>query len=523
MQSTLHPVRTSYQDTANASQYPNPLESLPSPAPQTGLKIGTALTLCIGAVLIIVLGGLSAVQLHRAARRERNTQQTLMSQSLAPLAADIEHAVRLGEIQERLVAFDRAFATRGHPDHHVVLLDMQGSVVAASSPDCVAPPRGALQATIPVEAPTITGGRGRLSVWQDGSRLADELARRRRLAWLDICATLLAVAIGVQLVVHFLVSRPVHKLLISIERTENGYVQPRPITRGARELRWLDWRFRHMSSELTQGAKLLVAAQRQATRLANERREVPKSSKPSDLVIGSQEGRTATNNILRRYLRDRCAFLESFRPGDPDARTDAREAWENGVVEAERLGDMALKARLENAALKVLDPKGFETVRQSLEALPQSSARWIVEVESSLATVLAADQIQCLVIQHRTKHVAGVWRKMQERHLDAGEVHDVFAFRIIVPDRDDCYLALASVHRLFEPEPFRFKDYVEKPKSNGYQSLHTTVRDESNLLFEVQIRSLEMHEAAESGDAAHWRYRAGKTGTPRSRHRRWMP
>ncbi len=110
---------------------------------------------------------------------------------------------------------------------------------------------------------------------------------------------------------------------------------------------------------------------------------------------------------------------------------------------------------------------------------------------------------------------------MQERHLDAAEVHDAFAFRIIVPDRDDCYLALASVHRLFEPEPSRFKDYVEKPKSNGYRSLHTTVRDKSNLLFEVQIRSLEMHEGAESGDAAHWRYRAGKPRTTRWRHRWW--
>ena len=100
---------------------------------------------------------------------------------------------------------------------------------------------------------------------------------------------------------------------------------------------------------------------------------------------------------------------------------------------------------------------------------------------------------------------------MQEKNLTFEEVHDLLAFRIIVPSQDDCYLALNTVHRLFDPEPFRFKDYIAEPKANGYQSLHTSVRDRDGLVFEVQIRTVEMHHAAENGSAAHWRYRSRKS------------
>lgn len=93
---------------------------------------------------------------------------------------------------------------------------------------------------------------------------------------------------------------------------------------------------------------------------------------------------------------------------------------------------------------------------------------------------------------------------------------DFLAFRIIVADQDDCYLALNTVHRLFEPEPFRFKDYITAPKANGYRSLHTSVRDRDGLVFEVQIRSVEMHRTAEAGEAAHWRYHAERSPSLRA-------
>jgi (p)ppGpp synthase/HD superfamily hydrolase len=100
---------------------------------------------------------------------------------------------------------------------------------------------------------------------------------------------------------------------------------------------------------------------------------------------------------------------------------------------------------------------------------------------------------------------------MQEKNLRFEEVQDLLAFRIVVPTLDGCYLALNTIHRLFEPEPFRFKDYIAKPKANGYQSLHTSVRDQRGFVFEVQIRTVDMHHVAEEGLAAHWRYRANKS------------
>jgi GTP pyrophosphokinase len=106
---------------------------------------------------------------------------------------------------------------------------------------------------------------------------------------------------------------------------------------------------------------------------------------------------------------------------------------------------------------------------------------------------------------------------MREKNLLLGEIHDLFAFRVVVSNEDDCYLALDTIHRLFEPEPFRFKDYIADPKTNGYQSLHTSVRDRNGFVFEVQIRTAEMHRAAEQGCAAHWRYRAGRSMRARRR------
>jgi len=485
------------------------------PPPRPGLKLGTALTVCIGIVLLTVLGGLSAVQQRRAATRERVARQELLAQSLAPLAWDLEQTSRITEVRERLGAFAGSFGHRGHADHHVFLSDADGRLVAASDDAPLVPPETALVAAIPVEVPAIAGGQGKLTAWQDGSDLAREIARRQQLTWLDIGVTLVVVSLGIQLVVYSLVSRPLQRLLVDIERTENGYLRQRPLRYGAWEIRWLAWRFFQMGRELAHGASLLVAAQRQAMRLASKRRGKPVLDDAGAPLVDPQQVQLTTDSILRRYLQDRCVFLEGCPPDDPIARTDAEDVWENDVVEAERLGDMRLKARLENAALKVLDLRGFEAVRQNLETLVQSRAKWLSQVESELARGLRADRVPCVAIQHRVKHVAGVWRKMKERHLDPQEVQDVFAFRIIVADVDDCYLALEAVHQLFEPVPFRFKDYIVRPKDNGYRSLHTTLRDDSGLLFEVQIRSLQMHEAAENGDAAHWRYRAGKKGVLR--------
>jgi GTP pyrophosphokinase len=201
--------------------------------------------------------------------------------------------------------------------------------------------------------------------------------------------------------------------------------------------------------------------------------------------------------------------------GDPAALEAAHQAWEGDAVEAERLGEVDLRARLENAALTILDPDTFERIGHDLAELVASRAGWLEATADAITAALAADGVDVVAIQHRAKHTAGVWRKMQEKRLNLDEVHDILAFRIIVAGHDDCYLALNTIHRLFEPEPFRFKDYIAEPKTNGYRSLHTSISDRDGLVFEVQIRTAEMHRAAENGDSAHWRYHADRTSQAR--------
>jgi (p)ppGpp synthase/HD superfamily hydrolase len=219
----------------------------------------------------------------------------------------------------------------------------------------------------------------------------------------------------------------------------------------------------------------------------------------------------AGHDVMRQYLRGRCAMLERYRPSDPRARVIALEVWENDAGEAERFGEMDLRTRLESAALTILDPEAFKYVSRALDALVATREDWCAATAESIESELAANGVPLVAIQRRAKHAAGVWRKMQERGLGLEEMSDLLAFRIIVSSQEECYLALDLVHRLFEPEPFRFKDYIASPKANGYRSLHTSVRDRDGFVFEVQIRTVDMHRAAEEGNAAHWRYRASKS------------
>ena len=277
-----------------------------------------------------------------------------------------------------------------------------------------------------------------------------------------------------------------------------------------REVRWLAWRFHRMSASLTHSARLLVAAHRRAMETSKSRPISDIDPQLLDPLNLDRNAESAGHDIMRRYLRDRCALLERYRPGDPRARAVALEIWKHDTVEAEKFGEMNLRARLENAALTILDPDAFKRVSHELDALIAARNEWCAATAEIIESALAADSVPLLAIQHRAKHAAGAWRKMQEKGLGLEDVADLVAFRIIVPSHDDCYLALVTVHRLFEPEPFRFKDYIAGPKVNGYRSLHTSVRDRDGFVFEVQIRSVDMHRAAEEGTAAHWRYRANK-------------
>lgn len=503
----------------NTETYPAPeIRSLPGvsadewrPPPSVGLPLGPILGLTISLLVALLLGGLTAVQLHRDELRELRTREDLLSESLAPLVKQVESAGRLGEIAQLLSSSRLAELSLGRPDFNVVLRDADGRVLASSADTGnSSPPKESLQATVQVHPRAVTSGTASLVVWQDGSELASEMAFRRREALFDIGITVLAVIFVVHLTISLLVSRPLRRLLTAIDKFEQGY--PAGFGGGflARELSWLEWRLQRMSVGLTQSARLLVAAHRRATEASKGRRDRQFDPLLFDPLTTDHADPASESEIVRRYLSDRCAVLEERTLGEPELGAIAIEVWQKDASEAERLGESNLRARLENAALAILDPDAFERVRLDLEAVVESRSTWCEETTKTIASALAEENIPHVKIQHRAKHVAGVWRKMQEKHLSIEEVHDLLAFRIIVPETDHCYLALETVHRLFDPEPFRFKDYIAKPKANGYQSLHTSVRHRDDLVFEIQIRSVDMHRAAELGRAAHWRYRAGK-------------
>jgi ppGpp synthetase/RelA/SpoT-type nucleotidyltranferase/HAMP domain-containing protein len=479
--------------------------------PRGGLPLGSILGVTISLLVALVLGVMTAVQLHREEHGERVDREELLAESLAPLAAEIEHSADLGEISQHLSSSAAAEIARGQSVFSLILRDGDGQVVASADTGVGASsPPDSLQANIPVRSELLASGHGMLTVSQDASGFAAEMANLRLTAWLDIGATVLAIIIVVQLATYLLVTRPLDHLLTAIEKVELGYPAKLRQSDIARELRWLAWRFHRMSSSLTNSARLLVAAHRRAMEVSNSRSSSdfdPRILDPFNLDRG---GHSVDHDIFRRYLRSRCALLEGCRPGDHRAREVARQVWERDAVEAEKLGEMDLRDRAENAALQILDPHAFENVGHQLETLIGARAEWCAAITDKMRNALAIDGVPLVVIQHRAKHAAGAWRKMTEKGLSLEEVNDLVAFRIIVPNQDDCYLALETVHRLFEPEPFRFKDYITGPKANGYQSLHTSLRDDKGFRFEVQIRTVDMHRAAEEGFAAHWRYRVKK-------------
>ena len=184
----------------------------------------------------------------------------------------------------------------------------------------------------------------------------------------------------------------------------------------------------------------------------------------------------------------------------------ARETRDIYAPLAARLGIDRIKQELEDLAFRVLEPEGYEDLVRSLAGTAEERNRYIEEVKKTLSARLLELGIGGQV-SGRPKHLYSIYRKMERRNLDLNCVHDLIAFRIIVPSMKDCYETLGLVHSMWEPEAGRFKDYIVKPKANGYRSLHTTVRGPYGERMEVQIRTEEMNRIARDGIAAHWLYK----------------
>jgi len=176
---------------------------------------------------------------------------------------------------------------------------------------------------------------------------------------------------------------------------------------------------------------------------------------------------------------------------------------------ANRLGIQEMKTELEDMALKYLKPDIFLMIDEQVRERTQQREKYITEIRSLVLGKMHEHNIEC-EIYGRLKHYYSIWRKMEDQHIPFDQVHDIVAFRIVTENLQECYEVLGVIHALWRPVPGRFKDYIAMPKANGYQSLHTTVIGIGGERVEFQIRTREMHEFAEHGIAAHWKYKEGR-------------
>ena len=188
---------------------------------------------------------------------------------------------------------------------------------------------------------------------------------------------------------------------------------------------------------------------------------------------------------------------------------------------AHRLGMQRMKWELEDLSLKYLDPIGYDEIVSTLDAKRPEYDALMSRTQAQIDQRLNEMGIKHIVYG-RMKHPYSIYRKMFSQNKSLDEIFDLFAFRVVVDTVSDCYNVLGVIHDLYKPILGRFKDYIGTPKPNGYQSLHTTVMGNEGIPFEVQIRTTEMHEIAEYGVAAHWKYKQNGQGAGTEGKYEWV-
>ncbi len=208
-------------------------------------------------------------------------------------------------------------------------------------------------------------------------------------------------------------------------------------------------------------------------------------------------------------IADRLHNMRTMQYQTPEKQiSKCRETMDIYAPLAHRLGMQKMKWELEDIALRYLDPLVYEDIMAYLKAHKEQDDAFMRSVQERISTRLANMGIHGKTYG-RIKHVYSIYRKMKAQGKSLEELYDIYAFRVVVDSIPDCYNVLGHIHDLFNLVPGRFKDYISTPKPNMYQSLHTTVIGTQGVPFEVQIRTWEMHETAEYGIAAHWKYKQG--------------
>ena len=202
-------------------------------------------------------------------------------------------------------------------------------------------------------------------------------------------------------------------------------------------------------------------------------------------------------------------------------RQKSQETMEIYAPISHRLGMQRIKWELEDLSLKYLDPIAYDEIASRLDAKRPEYEAFMKRTRAQVDARLNDMHIEHTVYG-RMKHPYSIYRKMFTQHKNMSEIFDLFAFRVIVNNLSDCYNVLGVIHDIYTPILGRFKDYIGTPKPNGYQSLHTTVMGNDGIPFEVQIRTKEMHEVAEYGVAAHWKYKQHGQGAGTEGKYEWV-
>ncbi|GGC82469.1 GTP diphosphokinase [Vreelandella lutescens] len=189
----------------------------------------------------------------------------------------------------------------------------------------------------------------------------------------------------------------------------------------------------------------------------------------------------------------------------------AREVADIYAPLAHRLGIGQIKWELEDLSFRYLHEEDYKAIAKLLAEKRLDRDRYIHDVVETLKGLMEAQHIHRYDVSGRAKHIYSIWRKMKRKRIDFSQVHDVRAVRILVPEVTDCYTVLGIVHSRWHHVPNEFDDYIANPKKNGYQSLHTAVMGPENKVLEIQIRTFGMHDEAELGVCAHWRYKGHDT------------
>ncbi len=245
-------------------------------------------------------------------------------------------------------------------------------------------------------------------------------------------------------------------------------------------------------------------------------------TKLTNLQLSSSETKQAENfrklfvamsrdlRVILVKLADRLHNMRTIRslPQEKQIRK-ARETMDIFAPLAGRMGMQWMREELEDLSFKVVNPEARNSIMRRFLTLQKDTGDVVHQITKDMRTELEAAKIDADVFG-RAKKPYSIWRKMQEKDMGFSRLSDIYGFRIITATEADCYRVLGVIHQRWRAVPGRFKDYISQPKSNGYRSIHTTVSGRDGKRVEVQIRTRQMHEVAETGVAAHWSYRDGE-------------